>query len=236
MASTLQEIPLDKIAVKDGHNPRTAIDADALQQLAESIRTVGVLQPIVVYAVDGANGTSGGFVLVAGERRYRAASIAGLTEIPAVIRTGVNGDALNVAITENLHREQLTPLEEARAFQRACDTGMTPADLAAAISVSEQLVKDRLALLKLPDPVQAKIDARELTLAAAKSLQAFTQAGDIVVAKAAELVTKEYDQWDEPITPRDLERDPAFVLEQALDELLGGPGAVADRGDPHGEE
>lgn len=228
--SELATIDITRIDVVEGHNPRGAIDADLLQPLADSIGTHGVLQPIIVQAAGDR------YTLVAGERRYRAAGIAGLTEIPAVVRD-LNGDAFSVAIVENLQREQLTPIEEARAFQRACNTGMAPADLAGAINVSEQLIRDRLALLKLPESVQAKVDARELTLAAAKSLQTFAVAGDVVVAKAAELVTKEYDPYEDPITVRDLERDPAWVLDSVLEEL-GGEGvpflAAAVTGDGRG--
>lgn len=210
--SELATIDITRIDIVDGHNPRGTIDADQLQPLADSIGTHGVLQPIIVQAAGDR------YTLVAGERRYRAAGIAGLTEIPAVVRD-LNGDAFSVVIVENLQREQLTPIEEARAFQRACNTGMAPAELAAAINVSEQLVRDRLALLKLPETVQAKVDARELTLAAAKSLQTFAVAGDLVVAKAAELLTKEYDPYEDAVTARDLEWDPAWVLDSVLEEL-----------------
>lgn len=211
----LQQIPVETIDVVDGHNPRGTIDADALQPLVDSIGAYGVLQPIIVQPASG-----GRFTVVAGERRFRAAELAGLTEIPAVVRD-LNGDAYSVAIVENLQREQLSPLEEARAFQHACNTGMNPGELAAAINVSEQLVRDRLALLKLPESVQTKIDSRELTLAAAKNLQALADAGPAVIEKVVELFDADYGSgyYGDPITPRDLERDPAMVLEAALDEL-----------------
>jgi ParB family chromosome partitioning protein len=211
-ASQLSTLAITTIDVDPGFNPRGSIDADTLQPLADSISRHGVLQPIVV-APFGER-----FILVAGERRFRAAGIAGLTEIPAVIRD-VNGDAFNVAIVENLQREQLSPIEEARAFERAIAQGMTEPELAAAIGVSEQLVRDRVRLLDLPATVQEKVNSRELTLAAAKNLQTFAAVSPLVVEKAAELVTKEWDPWDDPLTARDLERDPAEVLERVIDEL-----------------
>jgi ParB/RepB/Spo0J family partition protein len=171
-----------------------------------------VLQPIIV-APFGER-----FVLVAGERRFRAAGIAGLTEIPAVVRD-VNGDAFNVAIVENLQREQLSPIEEARAFKRAFDDGMTLVDLAAAIGVSHDLVKERIALLELPESVQAKVDAREVTLAAAKSLRTLAAAGPVVLEKVVELLDPPDGVWVDPILPRHLEQDPASVLDIVLNEL-----------------
>lgn len=208
----LDTLDITDIDVAAGENPRgEVVTDDALMRLVESITAYGVLQPIVVRP-DGDR-----YVLVAGERRYRAAGIAGLTEIPAVIRD-FNGDAFSVAIVENLQRQQLSPMEEARAFKRAFDNGMTLVDVAAAIGVSHELVKERVALLELPELVQEKVDTREITLAAARSLQALAAAGPAVVAKAAELVTSDDDSWD-AVTPRDLERDPAKVLDRVLEEL-----------------
>jgi ParB/RepB/Spo0J family partition protein len=211
-ASQLSTLDLTTIDVDPGFNPRGSIDVDALQPLADSIAQHGVLQPIIV-APFGER-----FVLVAGERRFRAAGIAGLTEIPAVVRD-VNGDAFNVAIVENLQREQLSPIEEARAFKRAFDDGMTLVDLAAAIGVSHDLVKERIALLELPESVQAKVDAREVTLAAAKSLRTLAAAGPVVLEKVVELLDPPEGVWVDPILPRHLEHDPASVLDIVLNEL-----------------
>lgn len=210
--SDLATIPLDHVDVAVGGNPRGTVDTDGLQGLADSIGRHGVLQPIIVRP-DGDR-----YVLVAGERRYRAATIAGLTEIPAVVRD-LNGDSFPVAIVENLQREQLSPIEEARAFQRAIAQGMTEPELADAVSASEQLIRDRLRLLELPESVQEKIDARELTLAAAKNLQALAVGGPAIVEKAAEFVVNGCDRWGEPVSARDLEQAPGFVLEHVIDEL-----------------
>jgi ParB/RepB/Spo0J family partition protein len=207
----LLTIDIATIDIAAGENPRGSIDADGLQPLADSIARHGVLQPIIVRP--GGQGDMP-YTLVAGERRLTAAGIAGLTEIPAVVRD-LNGDAGAVALVENLQREQLSPIEEARAFKRAFDEGMTLAQLAEVISVSHDTVKERVALLQLPATVQSKIDTRELTLSAAKALQRFAPLGDAVVAKAAELLDDEL----EPLAVRDLETDPANVFSQVLEAL-----------------
>ncbi len=111
-----QMIALARINVAEGHNPRSAFEAEQLAELAASIGEHGVLSPILVSPDERSEGE---FRLVAGERRYRAACEAALVEIPALVRGTEDGDALDLAITENVHRVDLNPVDEARAYARS---------------------------------------------------------------------------------------------------------------------
>ncbi len=222
--SDLQQIPLPAIDFDFDVNPRTRVDAGALQPLADSIARLGVLQPIIVEAT-----AEGRYRLIAGQRRYTAAGLAGLEEIPAVVRE-TNGDAAAVALVENLHREQLSPLEEARAFEKAIHGGLTPAELAKAVSLSPDTIKQRLSLLKLPERAQELVDDGSLTMAAAASLEKLQAAGPDVVAAAAEIIADQDNGWDE-VTARDLEDRPGDVLDWALERLgEDAPALIAPAG------
>lgn len=159
MPDTLSTLPVEALA--PGENARQSFDPDALALLADSIRDVGVLQPLIVC-------TKGdGYEIVAGERRWRAAKLAGLATVPCIIRpNGKQGAKAHAA--ENIAREQLNPVEEARAFDRAKRAGLTPRGIAKACAVSEQLVEARLALLALPESIQEGIAAGRVTLAQAE--------------------------------------------------------------------
>lgn len=150
--------------------PRSVFDDDALNELAHSIREIGLLQPIVVrrIAVE-----STPFELVAGERRWRAARLAGLERIPAIVR-GTDDDALlRDALVENLHRVQLNPLEEAAAYaQLLVDFGGTQEDLAQRLGRSRPQVANTLRLLNLPTGVQRRVAAGVLTAGHARALLA----------------------------------------------------------------
>jgi ParB family chromosome partitioning protein len=129
--------------------PRTAFDEESLEALAASIRQVGLLQPIVVRR------GSEGFELVAGERRLRAARLAGLSTVPAMVREGTDGDTLREALIENIHRADLAPLELAAAFQELLDElGGTQEGVAATLGVSRAHVANTVRLLSLPPAVQ----------------------------------------------------------------------------------
>jgi ParB family chromosome partitioning protein len=150
--------------------PRSVFDDDALAELADSIRQIGLLQPIVVRRV-AAESTP--FELVAGERRWRAARLAGLERIPAIVR-GTDDDALlRDALVENLHRVQLNPLEEAAAYaQLLADFGGTQEDLAQRLGRSRPQVANTLRLLNLPTGVQRRVAAGVLTAGHARALLA----------------------------------------------------------------
>lgn len=145
--------------------PRSRFDDESLAELAASMREVGVLQPIVVTASDD------GYVLIAGERRWRAAYQAGLSTIPAVVR-GADGDSTLVeALIENVQRRDLTPLEEAHAYKQLLENyGMTQEKVAERVGKSRPAVSNTLRLLQLPGPIQTMIDAGALSAGHARSL------------------------------------------------------------------
>jgi ParB family chromosome partitioning protein len=148
-----RELPLDAI-VPNPDQPRTAIEATALEALAASIRASGVLQPVVVTPV----GADGRHELIAGERRWRAARLAGLDSVPVVVREVDARERLELALVENLLREDLTPIDVALAC--AClieDFGQSHGDLAERLGRSRPAISNLVRLLELPEPVQAMI-------------------------------------------------------------------------------
>jgi ParB family transcriptional regulator, chromosome partitioning protein len=146
--------------------PRRGFDEDTLDELAESIKQVGLLQPVVVRAAG-----PGRYELVMGERRWRAAQLAGLTEIGAIVKQTQDDDMLRDALIENLHRQQLDPLEEAAAYQQLLDDfGATHEELARKIGRSRPHVSNTLRLLNLPPPVQKRVAAGVLTAGHARAL------------------------------------------------------------------
>ena len=146
--------------------PRRAFDEDALEELAESIRQVGLLQPVVVRAAG-----SGRYELIMGERRWRASQRAGLTEIGAIVKQTQDNDLLRDALIENLHRQQLDPLEEAAAYQQLLDDfGTTHEQLAQKIGRSRPHISNTLRLLNLPPAVQKRVAAGVLSAGHARAL------------------------------------------------------------------
>lgn len=158
-------LPIDSI-LPNPQQPRARFDDETLTALSESIAELGVLQPIVVRPGED------GYVLVAGERRLRAAKRAGLTEIPAVVR-GVDDEAgsLIQALVENLQREDLTPLEEAAAYQQMLDDfDMTHAEIAARVGRSRSAISNAIRLLGLPAGIQVMVESGELSAGHARAL------------------------------------------------------------------
>ena len=146
--------------------PRTRFDEAALDELADSIRANGILQPILVRPR-----TAGGFEIVAGERRYRAALRAGLREVPVVVRTLTDEETLALALIENLIREDIGPMETARAFQRLMeDYGWTQEEMGKRVGKSRSAITNSLRLLALPEPIQRSLEQGELTEGHARSL------------------------------------------------------------------
>jgi ParB family chromosome partitioning protein len=144
----LLEVPVSAIA-PNPRQPRTEFPEETLAALARSIREVGVLQPVVVKA------RNGGYELVAGERRLRAARLAGLATIPAIVREGDDTESLREALIENIHREDLAPLELAGAFQELLeDLGVTQETVAERLGYSRAHVANTIRLLSLPPDVQ----------------------------------------------------------------------------------
>jgi ParB family chromosome partitioning protein len=159
-------VAVDDVA-PNPHQPRDTFDDDALTALTESIREVGVLQPIVVRPPD----DEGKFTLVAGERRLRASRAAGLTEIPAVIRAGDERSSLAEALVENVQREDLDPLEEAAAYRQLMeDFAMKHDEVAERIGKSRAAITNTVRLLNLPAGVQTLLRSRSLTAGHARAL------------------------------------------------------------------
>ena len=158
------EIPIDVLQANP-RQPRTVFDDDALAELTFSITEIGLLQPVVVRR------TADGYELIAGERRLRACQQAGMSTIPAIIRTTDDTEMLREALLENLHRADLNPLEEAAAYsQMLADFGCTQEELATRIGRSRPQVTNTLRLLKLPTSVQTKVAAGVISAGHARAL------------------------------------------------------------------
>jgi ParB family chromosome partitioning protein len=166
----LAKLPLDLLQ-RGRYQPRTDVRAETLEELANSIRVQGVIQPIVVRALDVVNGEPRRYEIIAGERRWRAAQLAGLVEIPAVIRQVPDDAAIAIALIENIQRENLNPLEEARALARLIDEfQITHQQAAEAVGRSRAAVSNLLRLLELPEQVCALVEQRELEMGHARAL------------------------------------------------------------------
>ena len=141
------------------HQPRQHLDEEGLATLAESIRRHGVVQPIVVRPRE-----AGGYELIAGERRWRAAGLAGLTQIPALVREAEAGDRLELALVENMLREDLSPIEIAHACATLIeDFGQSHQDVATRLGRSRPAVSNLVRLLELPEDIQVRIDRGDLS-------------------------------------------------------------------------
>lgn len=158
-------IPIDRVTANP-HQPRTVFDEEALASLAASITEVGVLQPIIVRESD-----EGQYTLVAGERRWRAARRLGLHDIPAIIRDSDDRSLLTEALVENLQREDLSPLEEATAYQELLeDFGLTHEEVGKRVGKSRSAITNSLRLLQLPASIQGKLERGELSAGHARAL------------------------------------------------------------------
>ena len=175
----LRVIPLDLIQ-RGRYQPRLKLDEAALQELAASIKSQGVVQPVVVRAV----GTAGRFELIAGERRWRAAQLAGLAQIPAVVRVIADREVMAVALIENIQREQLNPVEEALALQRlVAEFEMTHQALSEAVGRSRAAVSNLLRLLELGPSARELLESGALEMGHARALLGLT--GEAQAALAA---------------------------------------------------
>jgi ParB family chromosome partitioning protein len=172
----LANLPLDLLQ-RGKYQPRVDMRQESLEELAASIKSQGIIQPIVVRAVEGAAaGESQRYEIIAGERRWRAAQIAGLATIPAVIRRVPDEAAIAMALIENIQRENLNPLEEARALERLIsEFGITHQQAADAVGRSRAAVSNLLRLLELPDEISAFVEKRELEMGHARALLGLTQ-------------------------------------------------------------
>ena len=170
---TLRSISLDLLQ-RGQYQPRIDMRQESLEDLAASIRSQGVVQPIVVRPI-GKSGPSQRYEIVAGERRWRAAQMAELGEIPAVIRQVADEDAIAMALIENIQREDLNPLEEARALDRLIrEFKLTHAEAATAVGRSRASVSNLLRLQELSDKVKPMLEERQLDMGHARALLAIS--------------------------------------------------------------
>lgn len=145
--------------------PRRQFDEEAIADLVESVRDKGILQPILVRPIDG------GFEIIAGERRWRAAQRAQLHEVPVIVREFTDKEALEVALVENLQRQDLSPLEEAEGYRRLVDEfSHTQEELAKAVGKSRSHVANMMRLLALPDPIKGMVESKQLSAGHARAL------------------------------------------------------------------
>src|SRR4051812_44559438 len=164
------------------YQPRTRMDEGALYELAESIKAQGIMQPILVRKL-GAGANAGKYEIIAGERRFRAAKLAGLDSVPVLVRDVPDESAAAMALIENIQREDLNPLEEAHGLQRLVkEFGLTHEQAAQAVGRSRSAASNLLRLLNLADPVQTMLMAGDLDMGHARALLALERATQITAA------------------------------------------------------
>ncbi len=209
------------------NQPRREFDEEALAQLAESIKQHGLIQPILVRPILG-----GGYQIVAGERRYRACQLAGVTEIPVSIRELTEQETTEIALIENLQRENLNPLEEALGYKNLMDEyGMSQEDIASAVGKSRPAVANTLRLLNLPEPVCELVKNGKISSGHARALLSMDSdedrirlANEIVEndlsVRQVEKLAKAKPKKQAEKKP---ERKPSYyaMVEQTLSEYLG---------------
>lgn len=180
----LQSLPIDSLA-PGKYQPRRSMDQDKLQELAASIRTQGVIQPIVVREISAPRGGKT-WEIIAGERRWRASRLAGLEQVPVVVRKVDDRTVVAMALIENIQREDLNPLEEAQALQRLIDEfDLTHAAAAEAVGRSRAAVSNLLRLLELPPEIREMVQLRALEMGHARALLSLAPAAAVALARQA---------------------------------------------------
>lgn len=175
----LKAIPLDLVQ-RGQFQPRLDIKAESLQELADSIKSQGVLQPVLVRPI----GDGGRYELIAGERRWRAAQIAGLNAIPAVVRRVTGAEAMSIALIENIQREQLNPIEEAAALDRLVrEFDMTHERIAKSIGRSRAAVSNLLRLLDLESATRELVESGDLEMGHARALLGLSALNQVKAAR-----------------------------------------------------
>ena len=170
------------VMVAGVYQPRTRMDEGSLYELAESIKSQGIMQPILVRRL-AAGANAGKYEIIAGERRFRAAKLAGLSEVPVLVRDVPDQAAAAMALIENIQREDLNPLEEAQGLQRLIkEFGLTHEDAAQAVGRSRSAASNLLRLLNLADPVQTMLMAGDLDMGHARALLSLDKAAQITTA------------------------------------------------------
>lgn len=237
----LQELPIEALA-PGRYQPRSAIDAEGLDELAQSIRAQGLIQPIIVRR------HGKGYEIIAGERRWRAAQLAGLTRVRALVREADDRATIAMALIENIQREDLNPLEEALALKRLIDEfDLTHQEAADAVGRSRAAVSNLLRLLELPGPLRALMEAGRLDMGHARALLTLPQAQAITLGEQAasqgwsvreleQAVREQAGRGGTRAKPAAANRDPDIArLEQELAERLCAPVTLRHRSNGRGQ-
>ncbi len=225
-----REVDIERI-LPNSHQPRKNFDEDALDDLANSIRAHGVVQPLVVRPLE-----DGFFQLIAGERRWRAAQRAGLNRVPVVVRDSGEHESLEIALIENLQREDLNPMEEAQAYERLIvEFGLTQEEVARRVGKKRATIANMLRLLKLPPEVQQWLRENRLSTGHAKALLSLSDLnaildsarkiiqGDYSVRQAETLVSR-YGQGtgkDDPAASTAIVDPNVKAAIHALEQVIG---------------
>ena len=235
----LRDIDIERI-LPNSNQPRKTFDEDGLNELANSIRVHGVVQPIVVRPLE-----DGFFQLIAGERRWRASQRAGLTKVPAVVRESGEHAALEIALIENLQREDLNPMEEAQAYERLIvDFGLTQEEVAKAVGKNRATIANMLRLLRLPPEVQQWLRESKLSTGHAKALLSLNDLGAILDAarkiiqgnysvRQAEVLVARHTKGEIPkeTTTQETDVDPNVrAAIHALEQVLGTKVVIHESG------
>jgi ParB family chromosome partitioning protein len=221
----LAHLPIDSLT-RGKYQPRTDLRQEGLEELAISIRNQGVIQPIVVRPLPNAAPGAARYEIIAGERRWRAAQIAGLGTIPAVIRPVADEAAIAMALIENIQRENLNPLEEARALERLiAEFGVTHEQAADAVGRSRAAVSNLLRLLQLAPEVAEMVEKRLLEMGHARALLGLANRREQV--SAAQRVVREN------LSVRDTEALVRQLLAPATEKGQAGSSAAAQKEDPN---
>jgi ParB family chromosome partitioning protein len=236
------QLAIDKVE-RNPYQTRTVFDESALSELAASIKASGVLQPIIVRHIKGADGKDGKYQLIAGERRWLASQRAGRTTVPAIVKQVSNEQAMEMTIIENLQREDLNPIEQAMAFERLSrEFGLTQEQMAQKTGKDRSSVSNYLRLLKMPQEIQAGLSNGKLSFGHAKALMMLDTPDQILwaalrvvkdglsVRQTEELVHKLLDPPDAPKKKDDKVADPNVrEAERQLRESLGLKVQIQDR-------
>lgn len=233
-SAELLQVPLGSIRANT-RQPRKHIDADGISGLADSVRAQGVMQPVVVRPAEG-----GGYELIAGERRWRAARAAGLATIPALVRESDDRESLLLALVENVAREDLSPIEEARAYAVLMDEfTLSLGEVAERVGRSKPTVSNRVRLLELPEDVLGLVERGLLTEGHARAILSVPDHDDrralarkVVAQGLSVRATERAARWSGAQTkPRKARRiDPALAerAKNALEALTGAAVKVTD--------
>ena len=229
----LRQIPIEMVR-PNPNNPRHYFDDETINELAASIRTKGLLQPLMVRQRD-----AGIYEIVAGERRWRAAQRAGIHEVPAIIRELSDGEALEIALIENIQRADLNPLEEAQGYQQLMsEFAYTQQQLADSLGKSRSHIANTLRLLNLPDSVRAHIEAGRLTAGHARTLVAADDPASLAMriiemglnVRQTEDLTRDASATKRKTPKAKPEKSPDIkALETQLTDSLGLAVSIADR-------